>query len=92
MRLPPPIEGLRTVLSFAATQLPGQPTLDIDPHSEMRIQISLIDISRAYFNAIVDDDCPTYVELPPEHPMYGRGLCAKLIKHMYGTRHAAEGW
>ena len=88
----PPLEGLRTVLSVAATQLPGRPIPDRNPQSEMRVQISLIDISRAYFNATVDDKCPTYVELPPEHPQYERGKFARLIKHMYGTRHAAEGW
>ena len=88
----PPLEGLRTVLSVAATQLPGRPKPDRDTLSETRVQISLIDISRAYFNATVDEQNPTYVQLPPEHPQYERGKCAQLIKHMYGTRRAAEGW
>ena len=88
----PPLEGLRTVLSVAATRLPGQPAPDRDPRSNKRIQISLIDISRAYFNAVVDEENPTYVQLPPEHPQGNSGMCARLIKHMYGTRHAAEGW
>ena len=85
------IEEFRTVLSVAATQLPGKPVQDMNPESQMRTQTSLIDISRAYFNATVDEGSPTYLELTAEHPQYGRGKCAKLIKHMYGTRHAAEG-
>ena len=88
----PPLEGLRTVLSLAATQLPTSPVQCRDPKSEMRIQVSLIDISRAYFNAKVSEKDPTFVMLPPEHPKHGQGLCAKLLKHMYGTRRAAEGW
>ena len=35
---------------------------------------------------------PTYVMLPPEHPDYAKGLCGLLLKHMYGTRAAANGW
>ena len=33
-----------------------------------------------------------YVELPPEDEDYGKGLCGKLLVHMYGTRRAADGW
>ena len=88
----PPLEALRTVLSLAATQLPSDPIQCRDPQSKERIQISLIDISRAYFNAKVSDDEPTYVALPPEHPRAGEGMCGKLNRHMYGTRVAAEGW
>ena len=88
----PPLEALRTVLSLAVTQLPGQAPRCRDPHSEDRIQVSLVDISRAYFNAKVDQRFPTFVALPPEHPEYGKGMCGRLIRHMYGTRHAAQGW
>ena len=52
---------------------------------ENRMQISLIDISRAYFHAQVDDDNPVYVELPPEDSDYNKGLCGRLNVHMYGT-------
>ena len=55
------------------------------------MQISLIDISRAYFNAHMNPDNPTYVEFPPEANA-APGTCAKLLRHMYGTRRAAEGW
>ena len=88
----PPLETLRTVLSLAVTQLPGQEPRCQDPMSEDRIQISLVDISRAHFNAKIDQRNLTFVELPLEHPQAGRGLCGRLLRHMYGARHAAQGW
>ena len=57
-----------------------------------RLQISLVDISRAYFHARVEVGNPLFVELPPEDEDYGKGLCERLDVHMYGTRPAAEGW
>ena len=51
----------------------------------------LIDILRAYFNAVTSEEEPTYVELPPESGA-PPGTCALLRRHMYGTRRAAEGW
>jgi len=86
----PPLEGLRAVLSLAATAC-GSWRPVRDPESEDRTQILTIDISRAYFNAIKDDDDETYVELPAEEPGFGE-MCAKLLRHMYGTRGAADGW
>ena len=56
------------------------------------MQISLVDISRAHFNARTDDKHPVYVDLPPEDPDFGKGLCGRLNVHMYGTRRAADGW
>ena len=86
----PPLEALRTVLSLAATKVGDwQPVYDQD--SEDRMQISLIDISRAYFNAETDQSSPTYVNLPPEDGDNG-DKCGMLLKHMYGTRAAADGW
>ena len=45
---------------------------------------------------------PVYVQLPPEDdPLYvqlrpeageSENTCARLRRHMYGTRRAAEGW
>ena len=87
----PPLEAIRTVLSLAGTHLPGDDPQDRDPASERRTQISFIDISRAYFNAATDPAHPTYVELPPEHPDFGKKV-ALLRKHMYGTLRAADGW
>jgi len=86
----PPIEALRGVLSLTATSV-GEHKPDWNPQSERRTQISLIDVSRAYFNAICDPDEPCYVELPPEDSDAGRA-CALLLRHMYGTRRAADGW
>ena len=35
---------------------------------------------------------PTYVRLPLEHPGQTRGQCGLLLKHMYSTRAAVDGW
>ena len=56
------------------------------------MQVSFVDISRAYFHARIEDDKPLYVELPPEDEDYGSDMCGRLNVHMYGTRPAAEGW
>ena len=55
----PPLESLRSILSLAASDIPGVLTHDRHPESPRRTQISIIDIARAYFNAKVD----------PEHPV-----------------------
>ena len=47
--------------------------------------IMVIDIRQAHFHADVQE--PTYVELPPEE--HEEGMCARLIKVMYGLRQAA---
>ena len=86
----PPLEALRTVLSLAATKLKDwQPVCH--PKSEDRMQISIMDISRAYFNAKTDTASPTYVSLPPEDADHEE-KCGLLLRHMYGTRAAADGW
>jgi hypothetical protein len=87
----PPLESLRAILSLAAT-----PDLWMSKVSqwegEDRVQVSFIDISRAYFNARTDPSKPVYVQLPPEDREHGLGLCGRLNVHMYGTRPAADGW
>ena len=55
------------------------------------MQLSFVDISRAYFNAHVDPDDPIFVQLPPEAKA-PPGTCARLCRHMYGTQRAADGW
>ena len=86
----PPLEALRTVLSFAATTV-GTWRPCYESRSGKRMQILCMDISRAYFNAKIDDDRPTYVQLPAEDKDAGV-LCGELLRHMYGTRAAADGW
>ena len=45
---------------------------DWDPNSPNRTQVSLIDVKRAYFNAVIDKrDKPTFVDLPTENSDYG---------------------
>jgi hypothetical protein len=87
----PPLEALRSVLSMATTDFPGQPKHVRDGASERRTQVSAVDISRAYFNAATDESSPTYVMLPPEDFDHGT-KCGLLKRHMYGTRAAADGW
>jgi hypothetical protein len=87
----PPLEALRTVLSLAATTI-GEHKPCWDPNSPQRTQISFVDVSRAYFNAKIDQDAaPTFVDLPPEDDDH-KEMCARLLSHMYGTRPAADGW
>jgi len=88
----PPLEALRAILMLAATPTIWVPTWAMSLSDENRIQISFVDISRAYFHARVEDGNPLYVELLPEDEDYGKDLCGRLNVHMYGTRPAADGW
>ena len=78
------------VLSHATTQPPNEKKV-WDCDSPDRQIIYFMDISRAYFNAKVDESDPVYVELPPEIDA-PTGSCAMLKRHMYGTRRATDGW
>jgi hypothetical protein len=54
--------------------------------------MSFVDVKQAYFNATVDREAsPCFVELPQDDPDCG-SKCAELVRHMYGTRPAADGW
>ena len=86
----PPLEALRTVISMAASKMENWEP-NYDPTAEDRMQISLMDISRAYFNAKTDPESPTYVSLPAEEEDHEE-MCGLLLRHMYGTRAAADGW
>ncbi len=87
----PPLEALRTVLSLATTTI-GEHRPDWSPTSPTRTQISLVDVSRAYFNARIDSEAtPTFVDLPREDKDHVE-KCGQLLRHMYGTRSAADGW
>ncbi len=51
-----------------------------------------MDVARAYFNAKVDREAaPCFVDLPKEDPD-SETMCGELLRHMYGTRMAADGW
>ena len=45
------------------------------------MQLSFLDISRAYFNAKVDSDSTTYVALPEEEPDH-TNMCALQRRHI----------
>ena len=77
---------------MAATDVVGKAKRIRDPHSDERTQVFVIDIKRAYLSAKTDEEQPTYVELPPEDADRYKGLCGRLLIHMYGTRKAAKGW
>ena len=62
----PPLEALHTVLSYCAADLDGEKPKCRDGLSPDQIQLSLIDISRAYFNAKCDPAKPAFVALPTE--------------------------
>ena len=79
------------VISYAVTDIAGQKPKTWSLTSPQRMQISLIDISRAYFNAPTDPLKLSYVSLPVEAGAPD-GTCALLKKHMHGTQKAAEGW
>ena len=87
----PPLESLRMVLSYATTQFKGKTRKTWEAKSEKRMQVSMIDISRAYFNAKTDPRDLVYVQFPPDMGAPS-GTCGLLRRHMYGTRRAAEGW
>ena len=86
----PPLEALLTVLSMAATEIGGWKPIR-KPESSRRMQVSFVDIARAYFNAKVDEGENTYVALPPGDKDHEE-KCARLVRHMYGTRAAADEW
>ena len=54
------------------------------------MQIGFIDISWAHFNAKIDSNLPTCVQLFLEDPDAGL-LCAELLRHIYGTCAAMDG-
>ena len=88
-----PLEALRALLSILATKsFWPEENWRAKKDSDDRLQISLIDISRAYFSAKTSEDHPVYVDLPAEDPDHGKEFCGRLNVHMYGTRPAADGW
>ena len=71
----------------------GAPKHSRDPLSEMWTQLSLIDISRAYFNAKMEEDNPTCVALSAKHPRTARACvlsCASTCTAREGGRRLSK--
>ena len=79
----PPLEAKKMLFSLAATKHRHEGT-----NEEVEMELSFIDIRRAYFNADVKEDM--YIDLLEEDAE--AGYCGKLIKSMYGTKQAARNW
>ena len=78
----PPLEALQSLLSLAAAATAvGNWKPCYDRNSEKRRQFSSLGIARAYFNAKVDADGSTYVQLPDEDED-SENMCARLVRHM----------
>ena len=52
-------------------------------------QVSLVDISLAYFNAFIERH--VFSDLGPKAG-YGKNMICELLKSMYGTRDVAQSW
>ena len=39
-----------------------------------------------------DPENPVHLQLPAEHPQASKGKVGLLLRHMYGTQRAADGW
>ena len=57
--LTPPCESLRMILTLPTTSFGKAWRPCLDPASEQRAQVLLVDTSRAYFNARTRDDEPS---------------------------------
>ena len=83
------MEALRTVISLAVTSV-GDYVPNSNIKSEQPTQISFVDVKRAYFSAEVDkNDALFFGNLPAEDPG-SVTMCARVLRHMYGTRMAAD--
>ena len=87
----PPLAALRTCIWMVMTEV-GTHKPIWDPFPPQRVQISLVDIKRAYFNAGIERaDTPALVQFPPEDAD-SETKVGRLLRHVYGTRMAADGW
>ena len=75
--------------SYAATDREGEKPNCRGGASPNRVQLSLIHICRAYFNAKCHPEKPTFVALPSEDQDY-QGTCRLMLNHTYGTQAAAD--
>lgn len=78
----PPLEAKKVLFSLAVTQGVGWGNVG-DP-----LKLEFIDISRAFFHARARREI--YVDLRPEDSE--EGMCALLLKSLYGTRDAPQNW
>ena len=82
-RPPPPLEAVRFLLSDLATRKRAGDYKKAGPRKAL-----LIDVSKAHLHAFVKRD--VYVALPPE--IAKPGMCAKLVRSLYGMREAPARW
>ena len=80
----PPLEAKKLLLALAVTEGIGYQSGD----KRNGYRLDFIDVKRAYFHAKARRE--VYVKLPDED--YEPGMCAKLLKALYGTRDAAQNW
>ncbi len=77
----PPLDALPTVITMAMTEA-GQQQPDWNLTSKTRVQISLLDIKRADFNAQVDPKEPEkYVQLQHGDSDH-ESMCGLPLRHM----------
>ena len=82
----PPLEGLRAIISRAATYDP-----DHNHHSNeqpQRKHLMVNDVKRAYFYAQAKRDL--FIEVPDEDPDKDPSMVGRLNLSLYGTRDAAQ--
>ena len=80
-----PLEALKYMLSIAVCWLLDDIIVVTD---EDDVVIALLDVSRAHFHS--PPRRKVYVDLCEEDSV--EGMCALLLKSMYGTRDAASNW
>ena len=87
----PPLEAMRAVLSISMTKCGPKWQPIREPKSRRRMQVTFIDIKRAYFNAkVYRKAAPCFVELPPRDPDRVH-MSGELLRHMCGIPSASDG-
>ena len=92
----PPLEALRLLLSWTATEPPsgglptGGPSSGGRQPRRSRRKVLLIDVRKAHLHAVSVRE--VYVQMPPELRAKYPGMCWKLKRCLYGTRDAPAQW
>ena len=76
----PPLEAKRLLFSEWATK---------HTRGGARLQLSFVDVVKAYFNGVPDRNL--YIRFPPELGM-PKDMVGRLVRCMYGTRDAGAIW